>query len=230
MEAERVELAQPSRKIFNGQQKAGYTVVICCGALAVVLGFLYLGRHLNAPFQITYTGDRVLTSDQQEAEQMKTQKAADTDGDTINDYDELYVYKSSPYLTDSDSDGVSDDLEINSGSDPSCATGESCQNTLDDVNNDTGFISDFADQAAAQTAASAAEIDKMKLTLSQVTPAEIRAMLVESGAVQAEVDAMTDGDVTALYQQIIGQLETSGQLGQMLTGASSSTPISAVTP
>lgn len=230
MEAERVEVTPASRNFFSRQQKAGYAVIICCGSLAVVLGFLYIGRHLNAPFQISYTGDRVLTSDQQEAEQIRMQKAADTDGDTINDYDELYVYKSSPYLTDSDSDGISDDLEINSGGDPACATGDACQNTLDDVNNDTGFISEYADQSAAQAAAAAAEIDKMKAALSDVTAAEIRAMLVESGATQAEVDVMTDDDVTALYQQIIAQLETSGQLGQMLSGTSSSAPSSQTTP
>src|SRR3989344_3458461 len=44
----------------------------------------------------------------------------DTDGDGLNDYDELYIYKTSPYLEDSDSDGVSDSAEIQKGTNPNC--------------------------------------------------------------------------------------------------------------
>src|SRR3989344_2262751 len=42
----------------------------------------------------------------------------DSDQDGLSDYDELYLYGTSPYLPDSDSDGVSDKREIATGADP----------------------------------------------------------------------------------------------------------------
>ncbi len=43
---------------------------------------------------------------------------ADTDGDGISDYDEVYVHETDPWLSDSDGDGISDYDEIANGSSP----------------------------------------------------------------------------------------------------------------
>lgn len=55
-----------------------------------------------------------------------TAKKTDTDGDGISDYDESNVYHTSPYVRDSDSDGVPDNIEIAQGTDPNCAKGKTC--------------------------------------------------------------------------------------------------------
>lgn len=225
MESERVEVTPPPRPVFSREQKVGYAVVIGCGMFAVVLGFMYMGTHLNAPFAITYRGDRILTSEQRDAEKIAAQKKADTDGDSINDYDELYVYQSSPYLADSDSDGQSDDTEINNGGDPTCALGADCADDVDDVVADAEFTGDYAAQAAQEMAQAEADLAELKASLANVSVAEIRVMLIESGAEQAQIDAMTDEEVTALYQQIINQLETSGALQEIVSpGDTTSTP------
>ena len=44
--------------------------------------------------------------------------ALDSDGDTLNDHQELYVTFTSPFLTDTDDDGVADDVEVAQGTDP----------------------------------------------------------------------------------------------------------------
>lgn len=62
-------------------------------------------------------------SDQQT---MRELKLKDTDHDGISDYDETYVYKTSPYLADSDSDGASDAEEIAKDGDPNCPEGKNC--------------------------------------------------------------------------------------------------------
>lgn len=51
----------------------------------------------------------------------------DTDTDGLSDYDEFYVYNTSPYLQDTDTDGLADKIELSSGSDPLCASGQDCQ-------------------------------------------------------------------------------------------------------
>lgn len=225
MEPGRVEVTPPQRPVFSREQKVGYTVVVGCGVIAVVLGFMYVGRHLNAPFQITYSGSQILTADEQEARQITAQKRSDTDGDTINDYDELYIYASSPYLTDTDSDGLSDDIEITSGGDPSCAIGDACDDPMDDIDVGTGVSDEYEAQAQAEVEDVEAALAEIKQSLMNLSPQEIRTMLVESGATQAEVDALSDEDVAALYQQILSQLESSGQLDTLLQGSiQTSTP------
>lgn len=223
MEPERIEVSPPHRPVFSREQKVGYAVVIGCGVLAVALGFVYMGTHLNAPFKITYEGSRILTNEQRDDEKIALQKQSDTDGDTVSDYDEIYVYRSSPYLNDTDSDGLLDNAEINGGSDPACATGDTCENDADDINLGAPVLGDYADQAAKDAADAEAIIAQVKASLTTATPAEIRLMLIESGAAETEVAAMTDEEVSALYTQIISQLEASGALDAMLSGEASST-------
>lgn len=40
---------------------------------------------------------------------------ADSDGDGLNDFDELFKYSTNPMLTDSDQDGVDDGAEVRAG-------------------------------------------------------------------------------------------------------------------
>ena len=53
-------------------------------------------------------------------------KTKDTDADGLNDWDEIYVYKTSPYIADSDSDGYLDGYEIQAKTDPNCPHGQDC--------------------------------------------------------------------------------------------------------
>ena len=57
----------------------------------------------------------------------------DTDNDGLLDVDELNNYKTSPYLEDSDSDGVNDYQEIIAGTDPNCPAGKNCDSTLENA-------------------------------------------------------------------------------------------------
>lgn len=219
MEQERVALTPQPRPVFSKEQKVGYAVVIGCGALAVILGFLYIGTHLNAPFLITYEGERLLLGDEKEAQAIAEQQAKDTDSDTLNDYDELYVYGTSPYLADTDSDGVTDDVEVSANTDPTCAMGQTCSDDVDEVSGATGVAGDLATDAAAAASEAAAQYTAMKELLASMTPDEVRTMLLESGADKATVDAMSDEEVAELYSQVLAQLEASGGMDQILEQA-----------
>ena len=68
----------------------------------------------------------VTTSANLENIEMDATKSKDTDKDGLSDWDELYIYKTSPYIEDSDSDGYTDGQEVKSGKDPNCPTGQYC--------------------------------------------------------------------------------------------------------
>lgn len=223
MDEERVEVQPTSRSSFTKEQKFGYAVVIACGVLAVTFGMFYMVKHVKAPFIVTYDGSKLLTGDDAKAAEVAAQKAADTDDDGVSDYDETKIYGTSPYLSDTDSDGIDDGTEIRSNMDPTCARGTECTRTVDDIEPgtsiDDGLVGETQATAAAEAAAAKAEVEQMKVLLGNATPDEIRALLVESGVPQANVDAMTDEEITTLYAGVVSELEQNGGLEQLIRDA-----------
>lgn len=109
-----------------------------------------------------------------ELEKLKTK---DTDGDTIDDYTELFSFGTSPYLKDSDSDGQDDAAEASKGTDPNCPAGRNC----------TG--------AAVLTTPTDAQ--------GQLTPEFLRQALKQSGVAQTTLDELSDDDLLNLYNSIL---------------------------
>lgn len=118
-------------------------------------------------------------------------KAKDTDKDGLNDYDELNIYNTSPYLDDSDSDGVSDQQEVIDGSDPNCPRGKNCSPVVVSEPSNASEGADLADQILS----------------GQLGPDEIRAYLLQSGVAAEEVDALSDDQIMQLYNETIAQID-----------------------
>lgn len=114
----------------------------------------------------------------------------DTDSDGLSDYEETYVYASSPYLADTDSDGFNDKEELDKGYDPNCA-GESCV-----------VVAETGSGAAAKPAADNS-IGNQILS-GQATPAMIRSLLLERGVKQTDLDRVNDSDLMKLYREMLG--------------------------
>ena len=105
----------------------------------------------------------------------------DTDLDGLTDYDELYVYKTSVYLPDSDSDGFSDAVEIGNNEDPNCPVGQDCGLSI-----------------PAQPTAE----------LGNISAEEIRQLLLEQGAMsQEELDKIDDATLQQLYLETLSETE-----------------------
>lgn len=216
--AENIEVTKAKRHVFSRQEKVGYSVVVATGCLAVVLGVFYMGTHLHAPFSITYTGNHYLSADDQQQAQIAAQKKLDTDNDGINDYDELNVYGTSPYLNDTDGDGVIDGAEINNGGDPSCATGKTCGNTANKVSIPTP---DVGPEPVAP--ADVDPVAALKASLLSASLDDIKAMLLQSGVTQAQLETMTETEIKTTYTGVIDELESSGELAKIVNGTSTQT-------
>ncbi len=57
---------------------------------------------------------------------LEEEQNKDTDKDGLSDYEEQFLYGTSPYLSDTDSDTFSDNVEVEKGSNPLCAEGTNC--------------------------------------------------------------------------------------------------------
>jgi len=109
------------------QRQRLFSVVLAVGVAGLVIGGLYLFNSINAQFP--KAKDVNTNAQLSDAEVINELKNSDTDGDGLSDYDELFKYNTSPFLKDSDSDGVTDNQEIQKGTDPNCPTeitGKTC--------------------------------------------------------------------------------------------------------
>src|SRR5512135_986812 len=164
--------------ITDGQpqgHRAGAWVVLVMGLTGLGFGIYQWHGSFSAAFGPSTTSFK--TPDQVEAERIDAMKTKDTDGDGLTDYDETYVYKTSPYLKDSDSDGTDDKTEVEQGTDPNCPKDKACGTG--------GIAPGLPDQAPATATASAsstgASADLQQQISSQLlnpTPDQIRALLV----------------------------------------------------
>ena len=130
----------------------------------------------------------------------------DTDKDGLTDYDEMYIYKTSPYLADTDSDGYLDKDEIDSGHDPLCPVGEDCNGTKQNKN-----IIPNKDQSNKKVSTSTTT-DSNKLSpevlneLKKLSPQEIRDLILKSGQItKEELDKIDDTTLMKIYTESLGQ-------------------------
>jgi hypothetical protein len=127
----------------------------------------------------------------------------DIDKDGLNDFDELYVYSTSPYLADTDSDGIPDKAEVDKGSDPLCPEGQSCAEV--GVSGDAVFSgASFA--SATSTLGPAPSSEDLEKILAD--PAEIRKILLASGLDKKIIDATSDADLMKMVKDILSATNT----------------------
>ncbi len=139
-------------------------------------------------------------------------KSKDTDGDGLSDWDELYFYKTSPYLADSDSDGINDKAEVDNGTDPNCPEGRDCyDNAL--LNSDKAVTptstvsSQFLDSKSngTDTVTNNSQVNpgNNAQNLDNLDPAQIRQLLLVNGMDKNILDQISDEDLVNGFQDVL---------------------------
>ncbi len=189
-------------------------VIIVVGGYMQIRGFFTsYDRNVLKPAQLEVQ-KRILDAQTQagnitnssEAASIAELKAKDSDNDTLNDFDEEYVYGTSPYLADSDSDGKKDNEEVQAGGNPNCPEGAECLATSGaSASNANAQISSAALDAFSNlrnSNSTGAKTDSQLQTLSD-NPTELRAFLKEKGVTDDVLNKTDDATLLALAKDAL---------------------------
>lgn len=190
------------------ERRWSFGVISVIGFAAIILGSVQIISDIRSPFYVA-KDTNTNTSAQPSSANLEALRSKDTDQDGLDDYTELYIQGTSPYLGDSDSDKVNDNDEVKAGTDPNCPQGQTCQQRtiLDDAST--------ADETSTDNADTDAET---------VSPEELRKTLIASGAPQATIDQLSDDQLVELYNETVTEtgtdlLKESGNTNTSNTGA-----------
>ncbi len=219
--------------VLQAEQKIAFALLVFLGFGGIVFGFRSFGSQLYRPIQLQiakyYTGQDILGSDVADAKAMEESKKKDTDADGLSDYDELYVYRTSPYLKDSDSDTTDDKTEVFSGTDPNCPVGKNCSSGGEETGASTspeGILGETSGKegilATSETQFQSPE--EAENFFKSASIQEIRAALLRSGITQAEVDQISDADLQKMFDAAVAQSASEGTFENMTSTPSKTNP------
>src|SRR3989344_4040387 len=163
-----------------------------CGVVIVGLSVWLLQYRITHPFNVSLTD--VLAPATSTANSTKIAadlKQKDTDADSLTDYDEIYLYGTSPYLKDTDSDGLDDGREIQRGSDPNCDQDKGPCTGVRFINPEAK-MSDLLPQ-----------FSPTNITLKDATLKQFRQILLDSGMEAETLATLDDRQLFAAMDAIV---------------------------
>ncbi|PLX21743.1 hypothetical protein C0584_01405 [Candidatus Parcubacteria bacterium] len=183
---------------FSDLSTSRRILVVSLAFFSIILFFFWGGstkKRLSSPLNPDVDTEPLVSLNQSENNLLN----ADEDGDGLTDLEEENLYQTSPYLDDTDSDGVSDGDEVKNGSDPNCAEGQNCyQETIVNIDNqdsadldNIGLSGDISDEELSQALSGKSSVETL------------REMLLEAGMQKEVLDSISDEDLLKSYQEVL---------------------------
>ncbi len=217
--------------MLTQHQKLTIAIVAVIGVTTIIFGILSLHKAINVPFYRQPSAVVFKTEEQLQKEQIEALKTKDTDHDGLSDYDELYIYRTSPFLEDSDSDGISDKAEIERGTDPNCPEGKTCRvprttQVAGETGGQTGSAANPSTPATGTTESPSGaqaiqafteafgDLDTLtpeivRVKLAAMSTADLRAFFVKLGIPEAAVAKADDATLRQLVLDTLQELSQS---------------------
>ncbi|NIP33143.1 hypothetical protein GWN26_14420 [Candidatus Saccharibacteria bacterium] len=178
------------RKLSKGE-KWSLFILSAATLSIVVLGAWQMRSTIFAPFERQPSGElREQLDPTKNIEELRNQ---DTDQDGLSDFDELYVHATSPYLPDSDSDGITDSAEIEAGKDPNCPEGQDCY-----------FVQGGTTAEEIGEEVDLTEQEKAELIL-QLPTEQLRELLLEAGVPGETLEQLSDEELKEMIGNILSE-------------------------
>jgi len=181
-----------SQNRFSKEQKTGFILLFAFAILAVALGGLQIRNAMYRPFALNNSIPPMIGEDVKDE---STLRFRDTDRDGLNDFDELYVYSTSPYIADTDSDGIPDGDEIAKGRNPLCDEAKNCGTV--DITAEASSLPAKPDQQSLYGATAPQTLEEYVQD-----PAVVRQLLAESGLSADLIAKLSDDDLEKMAAEI----------------------------
>lgn len=192
----------------------GIFLFVVIGASALILGVLNANKDIIGSMQQKQSAAVQSAGSVGDANALKEK---DTDGDGLSNYDELYAHQTSPYIKDSDSDGIDDGREIVNGTNPNCPEGKDC-GVPPPANNPQSINININDVTAAQNDLN--DLDKLFKSLQNgngngnapasgtaAIAAQIRSLLKEQGVGDNILNGIDDQTLIQMYNESAATVE-----------------------
>lgn len=178
-------------------KKTAGILLVVLGCAGLFLGFFYIQKNINSATALKRTKNV-----QKNLESIAALQFKDTDKDGLSDYEELYLYGTSPYLEDTDSDGANDKEEILSGEDPNCPKGQNCFES-------TPLTSPTSEPPGIEP--NLPEVPPEELTknpLENLSMEDLRNLLKKSGLGEDVLQKISDEDLQKMYEETLKEIQS----------------------
>ncbi len=188
---------------LSKEQKIGFILLLFFAFFTIGLGILQIRNTMLAPFALN---NKITVAIKDQVNTLEALRYRDTDHDELNDFDELYIYGTSPYLYDTFSYGLSDKEVIAKGL-PLCPKGQECvAPTVSGEGQPTAIV---GNPALADLKAEAEKLTPPPDVLQSLRdPKSARQLLVDSGADKRLLDQLSDADLAIMLNQILSDTST----------------------
>lgn len=200
---------------FLKNQKITAAGLAVFAVLIIILWITQLRNNIYKPFNSPASEKQIASEEKNSDQELKNK---DTDSDGLNDYDELNIYGTSPYLEDTDGDAANDGEETKTGEDPNCPKGKTCSGGLSDNSADSalggkespagvdnGTFSSLLDRFRAADSAenpqAGSDSDQLNI-LKNIDSASLRQLLLQSGMKKEMLDQISDADLMKSYGEV----------------------------
>ena len=189
-------------------QTIALAVLAALAILILVFWIWQIKSHISRPFAYEQENQEILGADSSNL--ILVLQSQDTDGDGLSDYDEIYIYGTSPYLEDTDGDGISDYDEIMRGSDPNCPAGQNCgAGTIDELLSapqiiDSSFNPYDLPVFEGGTESVIDEDTAVQVLSGEIDAATLRRLLISTGVASSEeINQISDEDLLNSYREAL---------------------------
>lgn len=190
----------PPKISLSPEQKIGFILLLIFAVFGIALGILKIRNTLYAPFALN---NQVPTSLKEEVNSVDALRYRDTDADGLSDFDELYVYGTSPYLLDTFGYGISDKEVLAKGL-PLCPKGQNC----------VGAPSETLPVISSSPSVAVPGLEGAPTDLIQQLkdPTQVRQMLLEAGVSKDMLGKIDDATLMLMVSQLLSATSTADNL------------------
>jgi hypothetical protein len=208
---------------LSREQKIGLAVLGCFTLLIIIFWYIQLKKNIIYPLYGGMSPAEVAKQASQN-DAIATDTNKDTDGDGLTDTQELTIYKTSPFLADTDGDTFADGAEVKTGTNPNCPEGKQCSSdglvigteqatpgatTTVDLYN-TGAVTNPAatNPSAVQPLDATSANTLLQAFGANPDPKYLREQLIKAATKQSDKDALqalSDEQLLQLYNTMINK-------------------------